>query len=93
MSSVKKSAEIVELGHSTVVVLKHEGNSCYPNTVITIDGHGNRTLAVGIVKMFMDNQCPECGKFNGQHGEVFHVTDMNNGEVNGNYKMCSHGGK
>jgi hypothetical protein len=88
------SAKIVgDISGKTVILVHNEGNLYKPDALITIEGCGESSLASGILRMVNESQCSECGKFNGLHGEVFHVTDMYSGEVNGNYKMCSHGGK
>lgn len=89
-SQEKMNAEIVELGGDTcLVVAKPTGfRLAYPNVVIKIEGAFSSAIAKGVVRMLNENQCANCGKFNGLHGEIFHVTDMDNGEVNGRYEMC-----
>lgn len=77
----------------TLVIAKPTSNLAFPNVLITIEGAMQSRIAKGIVRMLNERQCVECGKFNGLHGEIFHVTDMNNGEVNGHYKMCPLGEK
>jgi hypothetical protein len=80
----------VEISGKTIIAVHHDGNLYQPNAVITVEGCGESGLVKGILRMVNESQCSECGKFNGLHGEVFHISDMNNGEVNGVYKMCTH---
>jgi hypothetical protein len=70
-----------------------QDDDSWKNGIITIEAPNPDSIADGIVKMINNNQCSECGKFNGLHGEVFHVTDSDNGEVRGKYLMCSRGAK
>jgi hypothetical protein len=84
-------ATLFETHESSMVLIVNDGNLAYPNTSVTIEGCNRSAIANGIVRMINENQCSECGKFNGLHGEVFHVTDMDNGEVRGKYLMCSKG--
>lgn len=89
MSKGKMNAEMFEVGHKAIVIAKPTGfNMAFANVMITIEGQFQSSIAKGILRMLNEDQCNVCGKFNGLHGEVFHVTGMDNGEVNGHYKMC-----
>jgi hypothetical protein len=93
---MKMNAEFVEVGNKFIVIAKATGaDLAFPNTLITIEGAGSSAIAKGIVRMLNESQCPECGKFNGLHGEVFHQTQNGDGtgEVRGRYLMCSHAEK
>lgn len=88
-------AQIITLRCDTTVVVVTGDNpsdsyiSTSQNGIITINGANSDSIAKGIARMINENQCIECGKFNGLHGDIFHATDSDNGEVRGYYEKCS----
>lgn len=90
----KMNAESICIGGKTLVIAKPMGfNLAYPEVVVTIEGAFQDGIAKGIVRMLNEDQCANCGKFNGLHGEIFHQTSSDNGEVRGRYEMCPLGSK
>jgi hypothetical protein len=88
------NAQVVQVSGGSYVLAQPTGfNLAFPNVVIKIEGAFSDSIAKGILRMLNEDQCVNCGKFNGLHGEVFHVTDMSGGEVNGKYRMCPLGEK
>lgn len=92
MSIGKMNAELTQLGGNTnLVIAKATGfNLGYPNTIIRIEGAFSDSIAKGVLRMLKEDQCPECGKFNGLHGDIYHVTSNGDGsgEVRGYYEGC-----
>ena len=86
-------ATAFSLSGKSIIQVTHEGNLHQPNTLITVEGRGETEIVKGILRMLQDDQCSECGKFNGLHGEVYHAAYSCGGEVHGYYKMCSKGTK
>jgi hypothetical protein len=87
-------ATLFSISEKSVIHTTHEGNIVFPNTQITVEGYGHSSIAAGILRMLQYDQCSECGKFNGLHGEVFHSSGSDGtGEVSGHYQMCSRGYK
>jgi hypothetical protein len=87
-------ATAFSLSGKSIIQVTHEGNLYQPNTLITVEGCGETEIVKGILRMLQDDQCSECGKFNGLHGAVFHSSGSDgSGEVRGHYQMCSKGTK
>jgi hypothetical protein len=86
-------ATAFSLSGKSIIQVTHEGNLHQPNTLITVEGRGETEIVKGILRMLQDDQCSECGKFNGLHGEVYHAIDSCSGEVKCYYEMCSKGTK
>lgn len=97
MSQQKMNAQVVQMGGNTNYVLAQPTghNLAFPNVVIKIEGAFSDAIAKGILRMLNEDQCVNCGKFNGLHGEVFHQTSNGggSGEVRGRYQMCPLGEK
>lgn len=97
MSQTKMNAQVVQMSGSTNYVLAQPTgfNLAYPNVVIKIEGPFSDSIARGILRMLNEDQCADCGKFNGLHGEIFYQTSNGDGsgEVRGVYKMCPLGDK
>jgi hypothetical protein len=88
-------AEIIDLRCDTTIVVvtpepddKRNWTPQCKNAIITINSAFSESLALGIKRMIEQDQCPVCGKFNGLHGEIYHIDSMDNGEVRGVYVMC-----
>jgi len=77
------------LGNHQAIVLV-ENDTLY-KTAILINGHYASTLAEDFAGMINNQQCPECGRFGGKHGDIFIKTGQDGfGSVEGHYVNCSH---
>lgn len=86
---MKATAYPLGIGSQESIVLVEYDK--FTNTVISVRGPHSEALAKDFAGMINRQQCPECGRFGGAHGDIFIKTGQDGfGSVEGHYVKCSH---